>query len=932
MKVRILAAALACGVLLLQTSGRAAIAASMLQGDPGRDDARIRALVQQIEQAVRTASRETYTNLLAASADRTRADNFLGIELRPGVTRVMLVERDRQQLIGTLPGFGYRLVVDAFVEYGSRARIATWQLDVKKVDEAEWRLADEERLSSVDNLFRLSVNGTREFAAKNFTVRSEDLELTLIEGSVFTVDTPEGVTALILLGHGEMRFEPAPETEKGQVQIFSGTKAIVSRFDSAFVRVGELSLHAEVGRLTGRAVDARDLRRAEQVFREESSKTYALELGDLTSEIWSLLPPAGDFVAEVRTRRFDTLTYARSRSEPEDISVFDRSRQRNIAVYTSSERLATRGPFYNEDNLAAYDVLDYDIDLTVQPTPERQWLQGRARLHLRVRASILSQVMLRLANSLTIESVVSEEYGRLFSLRVRNQNMVLVNLPVGLLRDAELTLNIAYNGRLAPQAPERETLDTQGPTTQRDRDPLGMNQPADLFLPVGERSYLYSSRSYWYPQPMISDYATARLRITVPIALACVASGEASADSPTIIRSQTAGAPMQKQYEFTAGRPVRYLAFIVSRFVRAERLTVAFDQAAGEGSGRAASTSALSASTGPAMTGGVFDTLNLTVEANPLQVSRGRELADRAVDIAQFYQSVLGDSPYPSFTLALIEHLQPGGHSPAYFAALNQPLPNTPLVWRTDPANFEGYPEFFLAHEMAHQWWGQAVGWRNYHEQWLSEGFAQYFAALYAERRYGGEVSSSMMRQLRKWAIDRSDQGPVYLGYRLGHIRNQPTVFRALVYNKGAAVLHMLRQLVGDEVFFRGLRRFYVGARFNKVGTEDFRAAMEAEAGRSLERFFARWIYGFALPRLTFTYRVEAIGGGRQEVVLRFDQDGDLFDVPVTVSLQYADRRVTDVLVPVTDRTVEMRVPLDGTLRGAVINNDTGTVAEIRKN
>jgi aminopeptidase N len=290
---------------------------------------------------------------------------------------------------------------------------------------------------------------------------------------------------------------------------------------------------------------------------------------------------------------------------------------------------------------------------------------------------------------------------------------------------------------------------------------------------------------------------------------------------------------------------------------------------------------------------------------------------------------VIGDSPYPSFTLALVEHLQPGGHSPAYFAALNQPLPNTPLVWRTDPANFEGYPEFFLAHEMAHQWWGQAVGWRNYHEQWLSEGFAQYFATLYAEHRYGGEVSAAMLRQLRKWAIDRSDQGPVYLGYRLGHIRNQPAVFRALVYNKGAAVLHMLRQLVGDEVFFRGMRRFYVGGRFIKVGTEDFRAAMEAEAGRSLERFFTRWIYGTALPRVSFTYRVEA-ARGRQEVVLRFDQDGDLFDVPVTVTLQYVDKHVTDVLVPVTDRTVETRVPLDGTLRAAVVNNDTGTVAEIK--
>ena len=99
----------------------------------------------------------------------------------------------------------------------------------------------------------------------------------------------------------------------------------------------------------------------------------------------------------------------------------------------------------------------------------------------------------------------------------------------------------------------------------------------------------------------------------------------------------------------------------------------------------------------------------------------------------------MADAPYESFTLALTESDLPGGHSPAYFAMLNQPLPQSPFVWTNDPVSFQSYPSFFIAHELAHQWWGQAVGWKNYHEQWLSEGFAQYFAALYAERERGPE-------------------------------------------------------------------------------------------------------------------------------------------------------------------------------------------------
>jgi aminopeptidase N len=218
------------------------------------------------------------------------------------------------------------------------------------------------------------------------------------------------------------------------------------------------------------------------------------------------------------------------------------------------------------------------------------------------------------------------------------------------------------------------------------------------------------------------------------------------------------------------------------------------------------------------------------------------------------------------------------------------------------------------------------VGWKNYHEQWLSEGFAQYFAALYAQHHRGDETFGGVMRQLRRWAMSQSDQGPVYLGYRLGHIRNDSRVFRALVYNKGAAVLHMLRRLVGDDAFFRGLRRFYRESRFKKAGTNDFRMAMERESGRPLDRFFERWIYGATLPRARFSYRVDG-----QELVVRVEQIGELFDFPLTVTVQYADRKPVDVIVPVTEQVVEKRVPIVGTFRGADVRSDDGTLAEMVK-
>src|SRR6478609_2533249 len=111
-------------------------------------------------------------------------------------------------------------------------------------------------------------------------------------------------------------------------------------------------------------------------------------------------------------------------------------------------------------------------------------------------------------------------------------------------------------------------------------------------------------------------------------------------------------------------------------------------------------------------------------------------------------------------------------------------------------------------------------------------------------------------------------------------------------------VLHMLRRLVGDDAFFQGIRRFYAESRFEKAGTDDLRRAMEAESSKSLGRFFDRWIYGATLPQLSFTSRVEK-GAAGDELVARFDQAGDIFDVPLTVTLNYTDRTTADVVVAV---------------------------------
>lgn len=912
-----LAAALTAGASICGP-GAAAYAAPLQRGrqqppptppPPNEEDISIRAFLQRVEAIVLAGDIEAFGALEGPLGNQSDALAFARAELRPGATRAVVQERDRQELtISGIPGAGYSLTIDAFIEYGNQARVATWQFLIRRSGDT-WGIVRQQVVSTVDNLFRLTMKTTTQYDAKNLVIRAEDLELVLAEGTAFSIDTDRGITGLVLLGRGEMRFTPGPDTEKGQVRIFNGADTLETPFDAAFVRVGSPAAHFDASALVPRPVDPRDLRRAQQVFRDESPKSFAVDLADLTRDTWTLLPGQDDFLAEIRTRRYETLTYARSAAEPEDVSVFERRRRRTIALYPSRDKLAERGRFYNEDDLAPFDVLDYDIDVT--SLPDRAWVDGRARMHIKVRSSSLGQLTIRLADSLVVRSIVSDTFGRLFNLRVMNQNTVLVNLPATMTRDAEMRLTITYSGRLEPQQADRETL-----ALGQIAEPGPQDFQNDPTMPRAEPSFLYSNRSYWYPQGMVSDYATATIRLTVPAAYGCIATGDPTG-TPELIVDKDGGEP-RRVCLFRATQPARYLSFVVSKFVRTNRDTVAFPLIDDESQG-----SDVDRPDAP------LPSMDLSVEANPRVTQRARELSPRAGDIIRYYRSVMGDSPYPSFTLALVEHLLPGGHSPPYFALLNQPLPNSPLVWRNDPAAFENYPEFFMAHEIAHQWWGHAVGWQNYHEQWLSEGFSQYFAALYAREFRGEEVFQGVLRRMRRWAIDEADQGPVYLGYRVGHIRSNGRAFRAIIYNKGAMVLHMLRQLVGDEVFFRGLKRFYLGARFRKVGSEDFRVAMEIESNRSLARFFERWIYSAGVPQVTFSYRVEP-GASGQTAVLRFEQAGPVYDLPVTVTLGYATGASVDVVVPVIDQVTEVPVPLTGTLRSASISRNDSSLAEFR--
>ena len=857
-------------------------------GDP------VDAVVRRLERVLTSGDRAAFPALFDTSVSEETVTQHEFDLFFPNAVRIALFERSRGPLEGVPAGDGFRLVVEFFMETKGQARILTAGLDIKRPrdgDANSWRISAIDEISAIDGLYRLRLNTAAPLSVRNLELRAEDAIIALQDGLLFRIECDQGVTGMVLVGRGELRFSPASTTERGQLRIFSGADSLNAAFETAYVRLHPTQYGDQVATatLTEAPADVNAARRAQDVFRRESPKSFGVDVGDMSKDAWHLLPLPDDMVAEVDTRRFDTLTYLRSNQQAEDVSLFRRSDRKTITLYPSVAKLAARGRFYSDDASRDYDVLDYAVTAAIDP--QRQFIRARARLSIRVRSTALPTMYVRLADALAVTSVSSVEYGRLLHLRLDGQNMIAVNMPHTLLQDADLTLIIEYAGRVESQSLDIDTVRADSLLTS---------------VVTPEPKYLLSNRSFWYPQNPIGDYATASLRLTVPSDYRVVASGEPERDAAASPSAESATGQAGNAFVFRANQPIRYLAFVASRMAKiAERRIEVSNETGGAGG----------------------DSITMTIETNPRLQARGRNYQQASEDILRFYTSLVGDAPYSSATLALTESDLPGGHSPAYFSLLNEPPQLGVSTWRNDPAAFDGFPEFFLAHELAHQWWGQAVGWKNYHEQWLSEGFAQYFAAMYAQKTRGDRVFGDMLQKFRRWAMEQSTQGPVYLGYRLGHLKSDLKIFRALVYNKGASVLHMLRRLLGDETFFRGIRLFYEDRRFQKAGTDDLERAMETASGRVLDRFFDRWIYNAELPRVSYHVTIEE---GR--VTVEFEQSGSaIFDIPVTVRLVAANGQTRDVMVAVTDKHTTRSIPADMPVREVQINRDFAALAEFEE-
>lgn len=188
-----------------------------------------------------------------------------------------------------------------------------------------------------------------------------------------------------------------------------------------------------------------------------------------------------------------------------------------------------------------------------------------------------------------------------------------------------------------------------------------------------------------------------------------------------------------------------------------------------------------------------------------------------------------------------------------------------------------------VAHEVAHQWFGNAVTEGDWDDVWLSEGFATYFQELYTEHAQGRDAFVAELRKSREKVLELEKKHPdTPVIHR--NLEDMTRVLNGLVYDKAGWTLHMLRGRVGDEAFWRGIREYYRRFRDGHARTDDFQKVMEEASGHEIGPFLDQWLRRSGVPHIEGSWGYDT--ARRQiEVELVQTQPGEPYRLPVDIGI-----------------------------------------------
>ena len=281
--------------------------------------------------------------------------------------------------------------------------------------------------------------------------------------------------------------------------------------------------------------------------------------------------------------------------------------------------------------------------------------------------------------------------------------------------------------------------------------------------------------------------------------------------------------------------------------------------------------------------------------------------------VLEFYGDRVG--PYSYEKLANIQSNSVGGGMEAatsIFYGDNSVTGERTTRWRN-----------VIIHEIAHQWFGNAVTEYDWDDVWLSEGFATYFTLLFREHEYGRDDFVQGLLESRDRVRSFYEDNP---DYRIVHddLDDMSWVTSSQTYQKGGWTLHMLRGIIGDDAFWSGIQDYYRRYRDKNASTEDFRRAMEEASGTDLTEFFHQWLYQGGALEYEGGWSYDSRSGTLEVELNQVQNDGYSFKMPVQLGIYTAEGGEPRIeLLQVNDIANRFTISVDREPESVVLDPDT---------
>ncbi len=737
----------------------------------------------------------------------------------------------------------------------------------------------------------LSPDPARAAPVRNLILRRDVATIELAEGTMSLFKPIEGrVWGAVFVGRGTFSFRPPTEIERRQLERFYKTDSLATSFESLVLLFADSTLveiasqakfgAGEIGKEGRKAV-----RRCLDLLLDPKSKDINYSIGKtcLEGASNSLFLAYFDPASHSKAGIFQIDPYHTEQVQlwrPVKALFFqERIRNREIICQFPLEPERESESSLAGDYLATYDDEHYRIESSFDGG-----LRLRAETEIRFRSLEDGQnwVVFALAPKLEVDSVEWEGGAPADFFKGKDALLLWVRCDRPLSQTEVRTLKIRYHGEVVDRADDWVYFDPS---------------------------------AHWYPRIVPGGRATFELTYSNPVEYTLVSVGEP-------VSSERRGSAVVSRWAVET--PAQLCSFMMGIYkehrIQSERIppiTVLMSESAHRRVRESAGESLIEQGLAPG-------------RAMEKQVG-----ADVANSLA-FFQSQYGSTGLKRFYVA---------ENPLKRSFLGLAYPGLiHLDWSTFyNTQSGGSDEMLRAHEVAHQWWGAlGVVPATYHDLWLSEAFAEFSALWYLQaaskdsKRFLDTLKRSRERIVRnrKFLLGSGQEaGPIWLGPRTRTSTTQED-YRLIIYDKGAWVLHMLRNLfldletMKDGGFREMMREFYGTYGGHDATTADFQRMVEKHAGRDMSWFFREWIYGTDVPRYRFAWRVAPAEEGKFRVTCRVDQEnvsGD-FQMFIPVHVDFGGDRFAKVRVFVKGRQSEFELPLMPMEPKRIIFNDLESV------